>query len=154
MKKPQKPQSAENAGTQASSLHARVRERTTDAEFAAAVIASGGRNGAVAQATGKSSRSVRKRTAKNAPKKELRGLPQIVRDRIRSLVREGVMAKLEEGDTKVLVEVMHSKLCRDMDLGPVEQKVELSGKVDGDVRLGLLDERAAARRLAQLTEGK
>lgn len=64
------------------------------------------------------------------------------------------MAKLRDGDSRVLIEVMHSKLCRDMGLAPDVQKVELSGKVDGDLRLGVLDERAAAARLKALEEAK
>ena len=130
------------------------RKRATDAEVATAIVAAGGRIGKAAEVLGKSSHAIRKRTTLDAPNPELRGLPRKVQLEMRRLVREGVTAKLLEGDSRVLIEVMHSKLCADMGLAPVTQEVKLSGKVDGDVRLGLLDERAAARRLAQLTEGK
>lgn len=135
-------------------LPAYTRKETTDAEVAAAVVAAGGRIGRAAQALGRTSSAVRKRTALDAPNPELRGLPRRVQQEIRRLVREGVTAKLREGDSRVLVEVMHSKLCRDMGLAPDKQEVELSGKVDGDLRLGVLDERAAAARLKALEEAK
>lgn len=158
MKKPKKPQTAENADTavrrkrRKTPLRAGVRKETTDAEVAAAVIASGGRIGTAAKVLGRTSSAIRKRTALDAPCPELRGLPRRVQQEMRRLVREGVMAKLRDGDSRVLIEVMHSKLCRDMGLAPDVQKVELTGKVDGDLRLGVLDERAAAARLKALEE--
>ena len=134
-------------------LPAHGRKRATDAEVATAVVAAGGRIGKAAEVLGKSSHAIRKRTALDAPNPELRGLPRKVQLEMRRLVREGVRAKLLEGDSRVLIEVMHSKLCADMGLAPV-QKLELSGKVDGDLRLGVLDERAAAARLKALEEAK
>ena len=133
-----------------SSLPAHTRKEASNAEVAAAVVAAGGRTGKAAQALGKTSRAIRMRTALDAPCPELRGLPRKVQQEIRRLVREGVTAKLREGDSRVLVEVMHSKLCRDMGLAPDVQKVELSGKVDGDLRLGPLDERIVNDRLKAL----
>jgi hypothetical protein len=135
-------------------LRAGVRKETTDAEVAVAVIASGGRIGTAAKVLGRTSSAIRKRTALDAPCPELRGLPRKVQLEMRRLVREGVTAKLLEGDSRVLIEVMHSKLCADMGLAPVTQEVKLSGKVDGDLRLGVLDERAAAARLKALEEAK
>lgn len=134
-------------------LPAHGRKRATDAEVATAVVAAGGRIGKAAEVLGKSSHAIRKRTTLDAPNPELRGLPRKVQLEMRRLVREGVRAKLLEGDSRVLIEVMHSKLCADMGLAPV-QKLELSGKVDGDLRLGVLDERAAAARLKALEEAK
>lgn len=155
MKKPKKPQSAEtaeNAGKE-SPLPTRKYKRAKDAEVVKALEEAGGRVAKAAQILGCTSSAVRKRTGPKA-KKELRGLPEKLKSAVRTLVQINVLELLKQGDAKMTIEVMRSKLCRDLDLGPVEQKVELSGKVDGDVRLGLLDERAAARRLAQLTEGK
>jgi len=157
MKKPQIPQNAETAGRRKrrkTPLRAGVRKETTDAEVAAAVIASGGRIGTAAKVLGRTSSAIRKRTALDVPNPELRGLPRKVQLEMRRLVREGVTAKLLEGDSRVLIEVMHSKLCADMGLAPVTQEVKLSGKVDGDLRLGVLDERAAAARLKALEEAK
>lgn len=160
MKKPQIPQSADTADTavrrkrRKTPLRAGVRKETTDAEVAAAVIASGGRIGTAAKVLGRTSSAIRKRTALDAPCPELRGLPRKVQIEMRRLVREGVTAKLLEGDSRVLIEVMHSKLCADMGLAPATQEVKLSGKVDGDLRLGVLDERAAAARLKALEEAK
>lgn len=126
------------------------RKRATDAEVSAAIVAAGGRIGKAAEALGKTSHAIRKRTALDAPNPELRGLPRRVQQEMRRLVREGVMAKLRDGDSRVLIEVMHSKLCRDMGLAPDKQEVELSGKVDGDLRLGPLDERIVNERLKAL----
>lgn len=146
MNKPKKPQTAVRrpAG----------RKRATDEEVASAVIAAGGNIGVAARALGKTSHAIRKRTTLTVPNPELRGLPARVRQEMRRLVREGVLAKLRDGNERVLIEVMHSKLCRDMGLAPDRQEVELSGKVDGDLRLGPLDERAAAERLKALEEAK
>ena len=135
-------------------LPAHGRKRATDAEVATAIVAAGGRIGKAAEVLGKSSHAIRKRTTLDAPNPELRGLPRKVQLEMRRLVREGVRAKLIEGDSRVLIEVMHSKLCADMGLAPVTQEVKLSGKVDGDMRLGVLDERAAAARLKALEEAK
>jgi hypothetical protein len=80
------------------SLPGHARKRATDAEVALAVIAAGGRIGQAAEVLGKTSRAIRKRTGSTAAHKEMRGLPQKVRERFRKLVRDGMMAKLEEGD--------------------------------------------------------
>ena len=129
---------------------------TSDAALEAAIIAADGKVGKAARALGVTSKAVVARTTgKRAAKKpRLRGLPARVRANIRRLVEYGVQKALAEGDTRVLVEVMKSKLCRDMELAPDKQEVELTGKVDGDLRLGVLDERAAAARLKALEEAK
>lgn len=155
MKKPKKPQSAEtaeNAGME-SPLPARKRRFAKDAEVIRALETSGGRVPKAAQILGCTSSAVRKRTGPKA-KKELRGMPEKIKSAVRTLVQVNVLELLKQGDPKMTIEVMHSKLCADMDLAPVTQKVELSGKVDGDLRLGPLDERAAAERLKALEEAK
>lgn len=157
MKKPKKPQSAEtaeNADAEGSSpLPARKRTYAKDSEVIRALETSGGRVPKAAQILGCTSSAVRKRTGPKA-KKELRGLPEKIKSAVRTLVQVNVLELLKQGDPKMTIEVMHSKLCADMDLAPVTQKVELTGKVDGDLRLGPLDERAAAARLKALEEAK
>lgn len=154
MKKPKKPQSAETADAgKESPLPARKRRFAKDVEVIQALETSGGRVPKAAQILGCTSSAVRKRTGPKA-KKELRGLPERIKRAVRTLVQVNVLELLKQGDPKMTIEVMHSRLCRDMDLAPDTQKVELTGKVDGDLRLGALDERAAAARLKALEEAK
>lgn len=149
MKKPKKPQTAENADAEGNSpLPARKRTYAKDAAVIRALETSGGRVPKAAQILGCTSSAVRKRTGPKA-KKELRGLPEKIKSAVRTLVQVNVLELLKQGDPKMTIEVMHSKLCADMGLAPV-QKVELSGKVDGDLRLGPLDEQLVAERLKAL----
>ena len=162
MKKPKKPQSAENADTavrrkrrkDSSPAVARARSRRPknipDETIAATIIATGGRQGKAAQAFGIVSRSPRDRLSQPS----LKGLSERAKAEVRALLKRNVIQMLEEKNERVTIEMMKTKFGRELDFAPDAQKVELSGKVDGDLRLGVLDERAAAARLKALEEAK
>lgn len=172
-KKPKKPQSAETAGTQEAkareeegvkvlktllartrTLKSRAPKNIPDETIARAIVETGGKIGPAAKALGIEPRSLRQRVGPHAKDPSMRGLSQKARSEFRALLKRNVRELLENRNERITIEMMHTKLGRELGFAPDVQKVELSGKVDGDVRLGLLDERAAARRLAQLTEGK
>ena len=123
----------------------------SDETVAAAVVAAGGRTGKAAKVLGVTSSDIRKRIAK---KPSLHGLTERAKREFRDLLKRNVRQMLEDGNERVTIEMMKTKFGRELGFAPDVQKLELSGKVDGDLRLGVLDERAAAARLKALEEAK
>ena len=148
-KRAKKPASGSLARVPARAKHAA--RGISDETVAAAVIAAGGRTGKAAKVLGVTSSDIRKRIA---GKPSLHGLTERAKQEFRALLKRNVRKFLEEGNERVTIEMMKTKFGRDLGFAPDVQKVELSGKVDGDLRLGVLDERAAAARLKALEEAK
>lgn len=115
-----------------------------------AVVAVGGRTGAAAEALGVSARTVRRRTGSTAKNPSMRGLSAKARAEFRALLKRNVRELLEKRNERITIEMMHTKLGRELGFAPDVQKLELSGKVDGDLRLGPLDERIVNERLKAL----
>lgn len=128
----------------------RGRKAVPDKAVAAALEEAGGVVGRAAAALGVRSRTVRRKVGTNAADPEMRGLPEKIRARVRLLVRRNVLAALEAGDGRMTLEIMRSRICDDLGFSPAAASVHLSGKVDGDVRVGPLDREEVAARLAAL----
>ena len=97
---------------------ARVKGRPSipDAVLRLALEATGGRIGPAAAALGIKSNTIRRRTSARAANPSMRNLPARIRSRVRRLVVAGVLRALREGNTTVLLFVMRSRLCADMEL--------------------------------------
>ena len=157
--KKNQPKSAETLNADETSLRGRARgkggrKNIPDETVARAVIEAGGKEGPAAKALGIAPRSLRDRIGSKAKNPSMRGLSKKARAEFRALLKRNVRELLEKRNERITIEMMHTKLGRELGFAPDVQKLELSGKVDGDLRLGVLDERAAAARLKALEEAK
>lgn len=155
MKKPKKPQSAETADAVSLPRRRAPAKRgpkgISDETIETAVIAAGGKTGIAAKALGVTRSAIRKRIA---ARPSMKGLSAAARAEFRRLLKRNVFQMLQDGNERVTIELMKTKVGRELGFAPDAQKVELTGKVDGDLRLGPLDERAAAERLKALEEAR